>query len=235
MGNYLKLIFFIPLSSVFGQYSDSTILLDHLKSVIETEKPRNYRNINTLNFVANYIHSTFGKYSDSVAFQEFTVGENRYKNVICSFGTEHTERIIVGAHYDVCGYQDGADDNASAIAGILELARLFYKDSLDYRIDLVAYSLEEPPFFATENMGSFVHAQYLQNINAEIYGMVCLDMIGYYSNEKNSQNYPSSGRLSKNESHQRQKLYLTTQHQNFIILSTHHVCNRSSGLQNFMF
>ena len=53
-----------------------------------------------------------------------TVDKNEYKNVIGSIGIENKKRIIIGAHYDVCGDSEGADDNASGVVGLLELARL---------------------------------------------------------------------------------------------------------------
>jgi len=58
------------------------------------------------------------------------------------------------------------------------------------RIDLVAYTLEEPPFFNSKNMGSYKHAEYLKKNNIEIEGMICLEMIGYFDSSKKSQNYP---------------------------------------------
>ncbi|HEX9599905.1 MAG TPA: M28 family peptidase, partial [Mariniflexile sp.] len=100
------------------------------------------------------------------------------------------ERVIIGAHYDVCGNQQGADDNASGVTGLLELARLLSKEKLNYRIDFVAYTLEEPPFFRTQQMGSYRHANYLQVNNISVKGMICLEMIGYYNDKKGSQNYP---------------------------------------------
>jgi hypothetical protein len=110
--------------------------------------------------------------------------------VICSFGTENEKRIIVGAHYDVCGKQEGADDNASGVAGLLELARMLKGRKLKYRIDLVAYSLEEPPYFRTEFMGSYIHAKSLADSKTNVYGMISLEMIGYFKDEKKSQSYP---------------------------------------------
>jgi Zn-dependent M28 family amino/carboxypeptidase len=64
--------------------------------------------------------------------------------------------IVIGAHYDVCGEQEGADDNASGVTAILELARLFSRSNLTRPIELVAYTLEEPPFFGTQSMGSYI-------------------------------------------------------------------------------
>ena len=73
---------------------------------------------------------------------------------------------------------------------MLELARLLRDQKLDYRIDFVAYTLEEPPYYATENMGSFVHAKSLFDNKIKVKGMISLEMIGYFSDEENSQNYP---------------------------------------------
>jgi Zn-dependent M28 family amino/carboxypeptidase len=158
--------------------------------VVNTSKPRWFRNVDVLDTVAARVQSEFQLYTNKVSVQNFTVDDASYKNVIASFGPENADRIIVGAHYDVCGEQDGADDNASGVAGILELARLFKDKPLKYRIDLVAYSTEEPPFFGTKNMGSYVHARSLYDGKASVLGMVSLEMIGYYSDDKNSQHYP---------------------------------------------
>jgi hypothetical protein len=161
-----------------------------LKAIINTKRPRNYKNITSLNNVASYIKKEFNKVCDSVAYQSYTVDNNEYKNVIGSIGLQHKKRIIIGAHYDVFGDSDGADDNASGIAGLLEVARLLAKEKLDFRVDFVAYTLEEPPFFRTINMGSYIHAKYLHDKNINVKGMICLESIGYYSNAHNSQSFP---------------------------------------------
>jgi Zn-dependent M28 family amino/carboxypeptidase len=125
-----------------------------------------------------------------VIYQSYLVEGIEYKNVIGSINTHNNERIIVGAHYDVCEEQEGADDNGSGIAGLLEIARLLSTEKLPHRIDFVAYTLEEPPFFRTEQMGSYIHAKYLFDNKIPVTGMVCLEMIGYYSDEEDSQEYP---------------------------------------------
>ena len=170
--------------------ADTTLIKQHLVNITKTEKFRNHKNINQLNEIADYIKSSFQTYTDSVTFQEFDVNGKTYKNVIASFGTEHKKRVIIGAHYDVCGNQEGADDNASGVVGLLELARMLKGEQLNYRIDLVAYTLEEPPHFKTEYMGSYIHAKYLKDNNIDIYGMLSVEMIGYFSDEKKSQTYP---------------------------------------------
>ncbi|KPH12204.1 peptidase M28 [Chryseobacterium sp. ERMR1:04] len=170
--------------------ADINLVKEHLRALTQTPEFRNYKNLDQLNTIAEYIHQNFNKYSDNTSFQEYQVGEETYKNVICSFGTENKKRIIIGAHYDVCGDQQGADDNATGVTALLELARMLKGQKLNYRIDLVAYTLEEPPYFRTENMGSYVHAKYLKDNNIEVYGMASVEMIGYFKDEDNSQDYP---------------------------------------------
>ena len=175
------------------QFADTVRVLNDLVKITNTQKPRNYKNIITLDSVADYIKSELIKICDTTAFQNYKVENKTYKNVIGSIGTENKERIIIGAHYDVYGNHTGADDNASGVAGILELARLLSKEKLNYRIDFVAYTLEEPPFFRTEQMGSAIHANYLYKNKISVKGMICLEMIGYYNSKPNSQEYPIPG------------------------------------------
>lgn len=170
--------------------TDTIVIKNHLKNLTKTPSYRNHQNIEQLNTIAEYIKTDFLKYSDSVSFQEYTVDGKIYKNVICSFGTESQQRIIIGAHYDVCGNQEGADDNASGVVGLLELARQLKGQKLNKRIDLVAYTLEEPPYFRTEYMGSYIHAKYLSDHKIDIFGMLSIEMIGYFKDEKKSQSYP---------------------------------------------
>lgn len=157
---------------------------------------RNGADTATLDKAASYIYEQFRKQKDSVELQPYSLRDSlRYLNLIASFGPVDAPRIIVGAHYDVCGNQAGADDNASGIAGLLELARLLGKEdskAWKYRIDLVAYTLEEPPYFRTPAMGSAVHAAYLAANKIPVRGMVSLEMIGYFKDAKHTQHYPIS-------------------------------------------
>lgn len=180
----------LAISAFAGHKSDTTLIRSHLTALTKTPYPRAYYNITQLNQTALYIENNFRQFADTVYIQEYIAHGNVYRNVVCSFGRTNKRRIVIGAHYDVCGDQEGADDNASGVVGLLELARMLYGQKLAYQIDLVAYSLEEPPFFRTPYMGSYVHANSLAESNAEIYGMVCFDMIGYFSDEKKSQSYP---------------------------------------------
>lgn len=172
---------------------DKNDLSADVKILTSINPPRNHLNIDSLNKAADYIFSEFEKTGCELDVQKFIVEKDEYKNIICSFGIKNNERLVVGAHYDVFSNTPGADDNASGIAGILELARVLAREQpeLKHRIDLVAYTLEEPPFFKTDNMGSAKHAQYLKENGIKLAGMVCLEMIGFFSDEKGSQNYPT--------------------------------------------
>ncbi len=192
----LLLIFIISTSGISGEENENSEsinnLYSHVQYLTSTPEYRYHLNIGLLNLTANYIDSVFSIYSNRVKYQPYLVGNVEYKNIICSFGPEDGERIIVGAHYDVCYDQPGADDNASGVAGLLEIARLLSNntENLEYRIDLVAYTLEEPPNFRTKNMGSYIHAKILFEENVQIKLMICLDMIGYFDERPNSQHYP---------------------------------------------
>lgn len=164
--------------------------VDFLTSI---NPPRNYQNLNSLAHVCTYIEHEFTKCGLTIEKQTWRVEGNLYTNIIASYNTHKTKRLIVGAHYDVCGNQPGADDNASAVAGLLETARLVasFKPEIDYRIDFVSYCLEEPPFFATTEMGSYIHAKSLYDKQVDVIGMICYEMIGYFSDTPNSQPFPN--------------------------------------------
>lgn len=171
---------------------NTTYLHSVVKSMTDIEPARNYENIESLNKAANLIKEAFTDNGYFPVEQIYTIGDREYKNIIASYGPDDAPRFIIGAHYDVYGNYPGADDNASGIAGLIELSRLFqaYKPKINYRIDFVAYTLEEPPFFRTEGMGSHVHAQWLHNNEIDIIGMVSLEMIGYFTDTPESQAYP---------------------------------------------
>ncbi|MDX2304807.1 MAG: M28 family peptidase [Microscillaceae bacterium] len=155
--------------------------------------PRNYRNIQSLDKIADHILQEFSKLDCTTQVQSYLAKDEIYKNVIASFATENESRIVIGAHYDVDGDQPGADDNASAVAGLLEIARLVHelKPKLRHRLDFVAFSLEEAPFYFTDLMGSAIHASSLKRSGASVKFMLCLEMIGYFSQKPGSQKYAS--------------------------------------------
>jgi Zn-dependent M28 family amino/carboxypeptidase len=168
-------------------------LYQDVEFLTEIIPPRNYQNLASLQKIADYIETEFTKAGAAPQIQTWQAGGNEYRNVMAVYNPEKTRRLVVGAHYDVCGDQPGADDNASAVAGLLELVRMVFdtQPELDYRIEFVAYCLEEPPFFGSDQMGSYVHARSLHDAQADVIGMICLEMIGYFSDEPESQPFPS--------------------------------------------
>ena len=171
--------------------ADTSQLRRHLVALVSTPEPRNYQHLVSLNQAARYIEQQLQAAGAQPVRQPYEVQGATYHNVIGSFGPATGPRLIIGAHYDVCGEQPGADDNGTGVAALLELARLLgQQPTLPYRIDLVAYTLEEPPFFRTSQMGSYVHAKALHDAGVAVRGMVALEMLGYYDDRKGSQNYP---------------------------------------------
>lgn len=181
--------------------------LDRLKQDVKfltsTPLPRNYKNLKILKDVIGHITTAFKETTEHVETHTFRINQGpEYQNIIASFGPRDAERFIIGAHYDVFGDYPGADDNASGVAAILEIARLLKNEkNLQNRIDLVAFALEEPPFFASEDMGSSHYARKIHSEKAKVKMMLALDMIGYFSDKPQSQKrpiplqtiYPSTG------------------------------------------
>ena len=169
---------------------DSTRLRAHVLKLSNEFFPRNYTQTQNLDRCADYIRAHFEKAGAKTSIQAFTVRKKRYQNVIAFFGDKNGERIVIGAHYDAYLDTPGADDNASGVAGLIELAYLIGKEDVATGIELVAYTLEEPPFFDTEDMGSAHHARWLHDQKIKLKCMIALEMIGYFSSEPGSQLYP---------------------------------------------
>lgn len=145
------------------------------------------------NKVIRYLEKELRLNAPDVSCQKFEVDERIYKNVRAVFPGRKSERVIVGAHYDSCGMTPGADDNASGVAGVLELARMLKNCQQKYTVELVLYANEEPPHYGTEDMGSYRHVQLLKQEGQAVKAMICLEMIGYFSDETDSQDYPLYG------------------------------------------
>lgn len=108
-----------------------------------------------------------------------------------SFQGRAKPHYILGAHYDSALGAPGADDNISAVAVMLETARgLMAAPEVLKHLRFVAYVNEEPPHFSSEAMGSYVHARSCRAAGDNILGMICLESLGYYSNESGSQELP---------------------------------------------
>lgn len=153
---------------------------------------RSFLNPETLDKVAKHIEEILKGTGGRIEKREFQWHDGRYKktdgtysNIYASYGPESGPRIVIGAHYDAMPGSPAADDNASAVAVLLELAKCLGKNPPPIRVDLAAYTLEEPG-----TIGSAVHAKDLKTRNVDVKAMIALEMLGYFSDEPNSQLYP---------------------------------------------
>ncbi len=104
--------------------------------------------------------------------------------------TRPSEVVVIGAHYDTAPPTPGADDNASGVAALLELARGLRGQRLARTVRFVAFVNEEPPYFQTESMGSLVYAKSCKQQGDNIVAMISLESLGYYDATPGSQTYP---------------------------------------------
>ena len=125
--------------------------------------------------------------------QTFEVAKVPVSNVeaVVEGGARRDEIVVLGAHYDSVTGCPGANDNASGVAALLDLAQRFAGRPQPRTIRFVAFVNEEPPFFRTELMGSAIYANAAKARGDRITGMLALETMGYYSNEKGSQQYPA--------------------------------------------
>lgn len=169
-------------------------LYETIRYLSEHIGQRSYLDVDKLNETASYIEGSLVSAGYRVERQAFDFRGERYFNIIAEIeGRDNTKRpLVIGAHYDTVVGTAGADDNASGIAVLIEAARLYASSPSERGMIFVAFSLEEPPVFMTSRMGSFVYARSLRERSVSIEGMVSLEMLGYYSDNKGSQLYPLS-------------------------------------------
>lgn len=125
-----------------------TRLEAHVRTISEGIFPRDFEQTEGLERVASYVREQFEKAQGAVSDQPFQVNGKTYRNVIASFGPESGELIIVGAHYDSFGPNAAADDNASGVAGLIELAYLLGQQAPKYGPSWWPIPLKSRRFFA---------------------------------------------------------------------------------------
>ncbi len=166
----------------------------NLKEIVtyftETIGERHYALYANLDKTAHYITQRFQQLGYDVEPMAYTIGNRIYRNIIAQTSQGNASRpiVLIGAHYDSC-FNPGADDNASGIAGLLELARLLKNSDLRSNVRFVGFVNEEPPFFLTESMGSRVYAKAARQKGERIKTAIILEMLGYYSDGLFSQRY----------------------------------------------
>lgn len=141
---------------------------------------------------AGYIEKAFQAAGYEVASQHYVVDGKTVRNLeaVLPGASPSDEIVVIGAHYDSVAGSPGANDNASGVAALLEIARLLAQEQPARSVRFVAFVNEEPPFFYTEEMGSRVYARRARERGEKIVAMLSLETIGYYADAPGSQHYP---------------------------------------------
>lgn len=144
-------------------------------------------------------------YAEAAAFIEQSLREAGYATSRQTFVVEgvacaniEAERrgtgdgiIVIGAHYDSVDGSPGADDNGSGVAALLTLARAFANEHPRQTIRFVAFANEEPPYFTSEQMGSYLYAKRCHDRGEKVTAMFSLESLGFYRDAPGSQQYPA--------------------------------------------
>lgn len=154
---------------------------------------RNLWHPQALEAAAAYVEQSFAAAGLEVVAQAYDAEGRAVRNLEVELpGTAAPDEIVVvGAHYDSVLGSPGANDNASGVAALIELARLLAERPHERTVRLVAFVNEEPPLFQSELMGSRRYARRAAERGEEIVAMLCLETIGYYDAAPGSQIYPS--------------------------------------------
>ncbi len=168
-------------------------LAAHVKVLSGTIGERNVRKPESLRAVNEYAREELGRASYEVAEHSYSLDGQEVSNLeTILVGSESASgTVIVGAHYDSVAGTVGADDNATGVAAVLELARMLQGSKLQKTVRFVLFVNEEPPFFQTDTMGSLVYARQLKRDHVAVSAMISLEMLGYYSDAPSTQKYPA--------------------------------------------
>lgn len=139
-------------------------------------------------FVREYIRQELSNFGE-VKQHNFQFRGKTYQNLILDVcvdkQVQHKPPILIGAHYDTVLGSPGADDNATGIAVLLELASFFSTKTANFPLRFVAFDLEEYGL-----IGSTAYAQYLHRDRQPLRLMLSLEMLGYCDRNPHSQKYP---------------------------------------------
>jgi Zn-dependent M28 family amino/carboxypeptidase len=165
----------------------------HVRELAGRIGERNSVHYGALEEAAAYVERELAALGYTVTSQRWTTaGDQTFRNleVTISGRARATEVVVVGAHYDSNRGTPGADDNASGVAALLELARLLRGDSLPRTIRLVAFANEELPFFGTPDQGARRYVAALRQRGDDVRSMLSIETIGYYATGPRTQMYP---------------------------------------------
>ncbi|MFK0734386.1 MAG: M28 family peptidase [Gloeotrichia echinulata GP01] len=141
-------------------------------------------------FVQEYIRQEFAQWG-SVEIHTFEVRGKICKNLILNLPGQARQQkrdlppILIAAHYDAVPGTPAADDNATGVAVMLELARKFATEPVKYPLRLVAFDMEEYGL-----LGSTEYVAVLRQQQQPLRLMMSLEMLGYKDSTPGSQSYP---------------------------------------------
>lgn len=141
-------------------------------------------------YVQQYIRQHFEQWG-SVQSHDFKVNGRTHTNLILNLPAAQDQKrlpILIGAHYDAVLGSPGADDNATGVAVLLEMAKAFHEQPARSPIRLVAFDMEEI-YTQSDTFGNVQYANALKGEPLRL--MIALEMLGYATSEPNSQNYPA--------------------------------------------
>jgi Zn-dependent M28 family amino/carboxypeptidase len=170
----------------------SAHIRQHVEMLAGTIGERNLWRYTALQRAAEYIEAQLAASGLTPRRHTYEVSRVPVSNIDATItGTTNAEEVVVvGAHYDTITGCAGANDNGSGVAAVLELARRFAGRAQARTIRFVGFVNEEPPFFQTAQMGSLVYANAARVRRERIVGMLSLETMGYFSDERGSQKYP---------------------------------------------
>lgn len=170
----------------------STRLRSDVVVLAETIGERNTQSAKSLFNAAAFIAKSLEIIGYNPIREEYQADGLQVVNIVVEIAGDRKrdEIVVIGAHYDSVFGTPGANDNASGVAVLLEIARRFSTCRPERTLRLVAFVNEEPPFYCTELMGSRVHAAGARKRKEIIVAMLCLECMGVYSDRPGSQQYP---------------------------------------------
>jgi hypothetical protein len=146
-----------------------------------------------LNAAADFIENSFSCAGLHPRRDSYDLRGQACHNIEAEIRGVSQKIVLMGAHYDSVFGSPGANDNGSGVAAVLALARRFAGKRVQHTLRFVAFVNEEPPYFLTEQMGSFVYASRCKTRGDRISAMISLETIGYFSDAPHSQTYPAPG------------------------------------------
>ena len=174
-------------------------LYRHVHVLSDEIGSRNLSHYECLNKAAQYISDEMKSVDGNFSTQDYICDKKEVANLLFekTGNTYPDEILIIGAHYDTIQESPGADDNATGIAALLELIHLVHDYPNSRTLRFVAFTLEEPPYFGSEMMGSRFYAKHCFEKQENIVGMIAFEMLGYFSEKTKSQKYPISSMTQK--------------------------------------